>query len=83
MRILVWSGKILSAIESAQRPFRAETFSFDILFFFTEKSMVSSAKRQQKAAFWSQTPIEFDGFDQNQWGPADRKGRSPSKEIFD
>ena len=62
-RTLAWLEKILRAIGSDQRPFRKDYFSFNLLSFYQD---VGSANRQQKAAFWSQAHLEFDGFDQNQ-----------------
>ena len=61
----VWSETILSG-----------NFFFQFFVFFLPRD-VGSAKRQQKAAFSSPTPLESNGFDQNQSGPADRKCRSP------
>ena len=52
-RTLVWS----------ETGFWAEIFSFDLV---SVPRDVGFAKRQQKAAFWSQTYLESDGFDQNQ-----------------
>ena len=69
-RTLVWSETISSGI-----------FFFDFLFLFLQRD-VGSLKRQQKAAFWSQTHLESDVFDQNQRGPTDWTCQSPYKETL-
>ena len=55
--------------------------NFFLIFCFILPSDVGSAKRQQKAAFWSQRHLESDVFEQNQRGPADRTSQSPYKEF--
>ena len=68
-RTLVWSETVSSGI-------------FFLIFCFFLQRNIGSVKRQQKAAFWSQTDLEFDVFAQNQRGPTDWTCQSPYKEIL-
>ena len=54
---------------------------FNDFLFFLQRD-IGSVKRQQKAAFYSQTDLEFDVFDQNQRGPTDWTCQSPYKAIL-
>ena len=68
-RTLVWSETISGG------------FFFLIFCFFLQRD-VGSVKRQQNAAFWSQTELESDVFDQNQRIPTDWTCQSPYNETL-